>query len=74
MQHSGSVKPTTLETSKIPTVSLPDSLVYNLVHVIPLYLRGIFSYYDGTNKYSEIPGFEGALPDTVENENVACEL
>ncbi|RNC68077.1 MAG: cytochrome P450 [Desulfuromonadales bacterium] len=29
--------------AKIPTVSLVDSLIYNLVHVIPSYLRGIFT-------------------------------
>ena len=29
--------------AKIPTVSLTDSLIYNLVHVIPTYLRGMFT-------------------------------
>ncbi|WP_306536047.1 cytochrome P450 [Geobacter sp.] len=29
--------------AKIPTVSLVDSLIYNLVHVIPSYLRGLFT-------------------------------
>jgi hypothetical protein len=30
-------------TAKIPSASLLDSLIYNFVHVIPSYLRGLFT-------------------------------
>ena len=46
MPRSASLKSgatTMVSSTKIPTVSLWDSLFYNLVHVLPAYLRGLFT-------------------------------
>ena len=43
MPRSVSLKPSAVQTARIPTASVLDSLVYNLVHMLPYYLRGLFT-------------------------------